>query len=103
MRTLNKCFAGESPVQKCHQLAAGTVLCGALCFLLLIFGILYKHFPQIERIFDVWYYAMSSFVGMLFLMAAWAIFCILLKKWYVAMILSLGVIISWIITLLRWS
>ena len=101
MRTLNKCFAGESPVPKRHQLAAGTVLCGALCFPLLIFGILYKHFPQIKSIFDIWYGGICFFAGMIVLMAGWVGFCILLKKWYVAMILSLGVFISWIITLLR--
>ena len=97
MRTLAARFAGKAPVQKRHQLAAGTVLCGALCFPLLIFGILYNIFPQLENIFDVWYGGICFLVGMFVLVAGWEGFCILLKKWYVAMTLSIGIIISWII------
>ena len=97
MRTLAARFAGKAPVQKRHQFAAGTVLCGALCFQLLIFGILYNIFPQLENIFDVWYGGICFFTVMSMLMILWALFCILLKKWYVAMTLSIGIIISWII------
>ena len=97
MRTLAARFAGKAPVQKRHQLAAGMVLCGALCFPLLIFGILCKNFPQLENIFDVWYGGIYFFAGMIVLTAGWALLCILLKKWYVAMTLSIGIIISWII------
>jgi hypothetical protein len=50
MRTLAARFAGKETVQKRHQFAAGMVLCGALCFPLLIFGILCKNFPQIKSI-----------------------------------------------------
>ena len=96
-RTLAARFAGKAPVQKRLQLAAGMVLCGALCFPLLIFEILYNIFPQLENIFDVWYGGVCFFAGMSVLMAGWAGFCILLKKWYAAMILSIGIIISWII------
>ena len=96
-RTLAARFAGKAPVQKHHQLAAGMVLCGALCFPLLIFGILYNIFPQLENIFDVWYGGICFFAGMFVLVAGWEGFCILLKKWYVAMTLSIGIIISWII------
>ena len=96
-RTLAARFAGKAPVQKRHQLAAGMVLCGALCFPLLIFGILYNIFPQLENIFDVWYGGICFLAGMFVLVAGWAGFCILLKKWYVAMTLSIGIIISWII------
>ena len=97
MRTLAARFAGKAPVQKHHQLAAGMVLCGALCFPLLIFGILYNIFPQLKNIFDVRYGGVCFFAGMSVLMILWALFCILLKKWYVAMTLSIGIIISWII------
>lgn len=97
MRTLGKCFAGKEPVQKRHQITAGAVECGALCFPLLIFGILYKFFPQLKNIFDVWYGGVCYFAGMSLLMILWGLFCILLKKWYVAMTLSIGIIISWII------
>ena len=97
MRTLAARFAGKAPVQKRHQLAAGTVLCGALCFPLLVFGILCKNFPQIKSIFDIWYGGIYFFAGMLVLTVGWEGFCILLKKWYVAMTLSIGIIISWII------
>ena len=54
MRTLAARFAGKAPVQKRHQFAAGMVLCGAFCFPLLFFGILYNIFPQLKNIFDVW-------------------------------------------------
>ena len=97
MRTLGKCFAGKEPEQKRHQITAGMVLCGALVFPLLIFGILYKFFPQLKNIFDVWYGGVCFFAGMILLVAGWVGICILLKKWYVAMILSIGIIISWII------
>ena len=103
MRTLAARFAGKAPVQKRHQLAAGMVLCGALCFPLLIFGILYNIFPQLENIFDVWYGGIYFFAGMLVLTAGWEGFCILLKKWYVAMILSLCVIVGGIIILSQCS
>ena len=53
MRTLAARFAGKAPVQKRHQFAAVTVLCGALFFLLLIFGILYNIFPSLKNIFDL--------------------------------------------------
>ena len=97
IRTLAVRFAGKAPVQKRHQLAAGMVLCGALCFPLLIFGILYNIFPQLENIFDIRYGGICFFTVMSMLMILWALFCILLKKWYVAMTLSIGIIISWII------
>ena len=103
VRTLAACFAGQETVQKRHQLAAGMVLFGALCFPLLIFGILYNIFPQIKSIFDVWYGGICFFAGMGVLMAGWALFCILLKKWYVAMTLSLCVIVGAIIILSQWS
>ena len=99
MRTLAARFAGKAPVQKRHQLAAGMVLCGALCFPLLVFRILCKNFPQIKSIFDIRYGGICFFAGMIVLMASWILFCILLKRWYVAMILSLCVIIGWIIIL----
>ena len=97
MRTLAASFAGKSSVQKHHQLAAGMVLCGALCFPLLFLGILDKKVPQIKSIFDIWYGGIYFFAGMIVLTAGWAGFCILLKKWYVAMTLSIVIIISWII------
>lgn len=97
MRTLGKCFAGKEPVQKRHQITAGMVLCGALVFPQLIFGRLHKFFPQLKNIFDVWYGGVCFFAGMSLLIILWGLFCILLKKWYVAMILSIGIIISWII------
>ena len=100
-RTLAARFAGKAPVQKRHQLAAGMVLCGALCFQLLIFGILYNIFPQLENIFDVWYGGMCFFAGMIVLMAGWELFCILFKRWYAAMLLSLCVITGGIIILLQ--
>ena len=103
IRTLAARFAGKAPVQKRHQLAAGMVVCGALCFSLLIFRILYNIFPQLENIFDVWYGGICFFAGMLVLTVGWEEFCILLKKWYVAMILSLCVIVGWIIILLQCS
>ena len=96
-RTLAARFAGKAPVQKRHQFAAGTVLCGAFCLPLLVFGILYNIFPQLENIFDVWYGGICFLTGMFVLVAGWEGFCILLKKWYVAMTLSIGIIISWII------
>ena len=103
MRTLAARFAGKAPVQKRHQFAAGTVLCGALCFPLMVFGILCKKFPQIKSIFDIWYGGICFFAGMIVLMASWILFCILLKRWYAAMLLSLCVITGGIIILLQWS
>ena len=103
MRTLAARFAGKSSVQKRHQFAAGTVLCGALCFPLLVFGILCKNFPQIKSIFDIWYGGIYFFAGMIVLMADWALFCILLKKWYVAMFLSFCVIVGRITIPLQWN
>ena len=101
VRTLAACFAGKETVQKHHQLAAGMVLCGALCFPLLIFGILYNIFPQLKNIFDVWYGGICFFAGMIVLVAGWALFCILLKRWYAAMTLSFCVIVGGIIILLQ--
>ena len=101
MRTLAARFAGKAPVQKRHQFAAGTVLCGALFFSLLIFGILYNIFPSLKNIFDLWYGGICFLAGMFVLVAGWAGFCILLKKWYVAMTLSIGIIISWIIQIVN--
>ena len=103
MRTLAARFAGKAPVQKRHQLAAGMVLCGALCFPLLVFRILCNIFPSLKNIFDLWYGGIYFFAGMLVLMAGWAGFCILLKRWYAAMLLSLCVITGGIIILLQWS
>ena len=97
MRIVAECFANKYPVRKRHQITAGMVLCGALVFPLLIFGILHKFFPQLKNIFDVWYGGVCFFTGMTVLIILWGLFCILLKKWYVAMILSIGIIISWII------
>ena len=70
-RTLAARFAGKAPVQKRHQLAAGMVVCGSLCFSLLIFLILYNIFPQLENIFDVWYGGICFFAGMLVLTVGW--------------------------------
>ena len=103
MRTLAECFAGKELVQKRHQLTAGMVLCGALCFPLLFLGILDKKIPQIKSIFDVWYGGICFFAGMIVLTAGWAGFCILLKRWYVVMFLSLCVITGGIIIPLQWS
>ena len=103
MRTLAARFAGKAPVQKRHQFAAGTVLCGALCFPLLVFRILCNIFPSLKNIFDLWYGGICFFAGMIVLMAGWAGFCILLKKWYVVMFLSLCVITGGIIIPLQWS
>ena len=103
MRTLAECFAGKELVQKRHQLTAEMVLCGALCLPLLFLGILDKKIPQIKSIFDVWYGGMCFFAGMIVLMAGWELFCILFKRWYAAMLLSLCVITGGIIILLQWS
>ena len=102
MRTLAARFAGKAPVQKRHQFAAVTVLCGAL-FSLLIFGILYNIFPSLKNIFDLWYGGICFFTVMIVLMVSWTLFCILLKRWYAAMLLSLCVITGGIIILLQWS
>ena len=97
MRIVAECFANKYPVRKRHQITAGMVLCGALVFPQLIFGILHKFFPQLKNIFDVWYGGVCFFTGMTVLIILWGLFCILLKKWYIAMTLSIGIIISWII------
>ena len=97
MRMLYRCFAGKDTVQILHKITAGVVLCSALCFPVLIFGILYKFFPQLKNIFDVWYGGVCLFAGMIVLMVGWLLFCILLKKWYTAMTFSLGVVISGIL------
>jgi len=96
MRDLSRYFAGkDAPVKICHQLTAGQVLCGALCLPLLTFGILWRMFPQTRRIFDVWYGHVGFLAGFILLFAAWPVFCLILRKWYIAILLSLGLVIGW--------
>ena len=96
LRDLSRHFAGkDAPVKICHRLTAGLVLCGALCLPLLTFGILWRMVPQTRRIFDVWYGHAGFLAGFILLFAAWPVFCLILRKWYIAMLFSLGLVIGW--------
>ena len=98
LRDLSRHFAGkDAPVKIYHQITAGLVLCAGLCLPLLIFGILWRMFPQTRRIFDVWYGHVGFLAGFILLLSAWVAFCILLRKWYIAMILSFGLIVCWMV------
>ena len=82
----------EEPVSLRHKIAAAFVLPGALCFALLIFGILYRIFPQVKNIFDIWYGGIAFCIGFIICLYIWVNGCMLLKKWYIALMLSLGII-----------
>ena len=98
LRDLSRHFAGkDAPVKICHQITAGLVLCGALSLPLLTFGILWRMVPQTRLIFDVWYGHVGFLAGFILLLSAWVAFCMLLRKWYIAMILSFGLIVCWMI------
>ena len=98
LRDLSRHFAGkDAPVKICHQITAGLVLCAGLSLPLLIFGILWRMFPQTRCIFDVWYGHVGFLAGFILLLSAWVAFCMLLRKWYIAMILSFGLIVCWMI------
>ena len=98
LRDLSRHFAGkDAPVKIYHQITAGLVLCAGLSLPLLIFGILWRMFSQTRRIFDVWYGHVGFLAGFILLLSAWVAFCMLLRKWYIAMILSFGLIVCWMI------
>ena len=89
----------DAPVLLRHKIAAALVQPGAFCFSLLIFEILCKIFPQVKIFIELWYGGAIFCIGFILAMFIFVHGCILLKKWYIALGLSFGMIAGWLFTL----
>ena len=84
--------SSDVPVSLRHKITAALVQLGALCFPLLLFVILCKIFPQIKNFILLWYGGAVFCLSFILCMFIWIHGCIMLKKWYIALLLSFGMI-----------